>query len=230
MKYTDISFVDVETTGLDPEKDKVVEISVIRVNEDGTVQDFETLVNPGIPIDPTASAVHDIVDSDVENSPRIEEIEGTIFQLCMGSVLVSHNMAFDSMFLKDLKEMPWICTFRLARKLWPEAPGHALKILQYWLKIDMPSGKSHRAGYDTRLLRLVFDRMRKETGDLSLVEIADFASLPVRIDVMPFGKHKGKTLEKIPAGYIDWLIENCRDEDVRYSVRVFRGLEEDNGS
>lgn len=64
-----IAFIDVETTGLDPYSDRIVELSIFKVHPDGREEHSSQRINPGIPIPASATAVHGISDSDVANQP-----------------------------------------------------------------------------------------------------------------------------------------------------------------
>ena len=67
-------FFDLETTGLDVVSSRVVQIALLQVLEDGSSREWETLVNPGVPIPPATTAIHGITDEDVKDAPRFEEI------------------------------------------------------------------------------------------------------------------------------------------------------------
>ena len=64
---------DVETTGMSPANDRIVELAAIRVEADGTLQRFQTLIHPGRPIPAAATAVHHISDEMVSTAPRFKE-------------------------------------------------------------------------------------------------------------------------------------------------------------
>lgn len=76
-----IAFFDIESTGTDYVKDRIVEISVLRINTDQSRQLYTKRVNPGIPIPTEASAVHGIYDEDVVTCPPFAEIAGALFEL-----------------------------------------------------------------------------------------------------------------------------------------------------
>jgi len=68
-----IAFIDVETTGLDPHSDRIVEISMIKVRPDGEEEHFSHRINPGIPIPPGVTAIHGISDEDVAGEPTFRQ-------------------------------------------------------------------------------------------------------------------------------------------------------------
>jgi len=96
---TPISLVDLETTGLSPGNDRVVEASVLRFDpgiEPRIV--FDTLVNPGRKM--AGTEIHGISEADVEDAPGFEEIAGDFIQAVSDSVLASYNVRFDIRFLQ----------------------------------------------------------------------------------------------------------------------------------
>ena len=93
-----ITVIDFETTGLTPGLDRVIEVSVARIEpgERGQVV-FDTLVNPMRPV--AATEIHGITDKDVKNAPKFEEIVGDLMHWLSGSVVASYNVYFDIKFL-----------------------------------------------------------------------------------------------------------------------------------
>lgn len=92
---------DLETTGLNPARDEIVEISGIRVRENTAAEEFSTLVNPGIPIPPAAARVNGITDEMVCHAPSPGEALGKFLDFAGDCVLVGHNIhTFDMLFLR----------------------------------------------------------------------------------------------------------------------------------
>jgi len=215
MRYC---LIDTETTGLDPKSNTLVEIGAIR--DDGKT--MESLINPGIPIPPTASAVHHITDEDVVNSPSRDQVVARLLDFIGDRTPVAFNAKFDSGFLPEINR-PWLCLHRLAKHLYPDAPGYGNQVLRYWLKINVkPSGNPHRALADVEVsLSLMHKMLEKcqKMGMTSMNEIANFASVGKSIGshsnqsqdvsefIMPFGKHKGEPLKSIPQDYLKWLVD-----------------------
>ena len=82
---------DLETTGMSPTRDRIVEIGAVRVEIDGTVSRFETLVNPSVPIPYQVSQVHGITNDMVKDAPAFTDAAYAFLDFIKGSKLVAHN-------------------------------------------------------------------------------------------------------------------------------------------
>ena len=226
MLIQDARFVvlDTETTGLDPGEDRVVELSLVEVSKHGIRPMFDSLLDPKRPIPPTASAVHHITDRHVQGQPTLAEVWPTILDRLGDSVIVAHNAAFDRSFLPETHR-PWLCSMRLARHLWPEAPKYSNQVLRYWLGLELDAGQAHSATADTLVTAHVF---RSELGEyqrniapLGTVEdLLAYAESPIEVQTMPFGKYKGQAMAELPESYVRWLLENVAelDPDLRWTL------------
>lgn len=87
-----LAFFDCETTGKFPERDRIVEITIIRYAPGGTVDRMSELVNPDCPIPADASAVHGITDNDVRTCPKFSEIAPTVAAFLAGCDLAGYNV------------------------------------------------------------------------------------------------------------------------------------------
>jgi DNA polymerase-3 subunit epsilon len=125
--------VDVETTGLYPSTDRVVEIAVVQLNADAEITaEFCTLINPRRDVGPTR--LHGITAADVTTAPTFEAAAATLWQLLSGRILVAHNASFDSRFLDaeftrcetPLPPPPTMCTMQLASHYLRGLPARTL--------------------------------------------------------------------------------------------------------
>ncbi|MFO0907573.1 MAG: exonuclease domain-containing protein [Isosphaeraceae bacterium] len=149
---------DLETTGLDPATERVIEIGAVRFDETGRELDrFEVLVNPCQPISPSARAVHGIPDDALVDCPRIHEVLPD-FLTFLGeatTTLLAHNAHFDASFLghefrRSQMEAPAhrvVDTLSLARRARPDLPRHRLDALAEALNLE--SQGQHRALADS---------------------------------------------------------------------------------
>ena len=95
---TPLAVVDLETTGLYPNGDRVVELAVVRLDP-GKAPELvvDTLITPGRPV--SGTEIHGITDADVRNAPTFEQVAGTLIEALAGSVFASYNVYFDSKFM-----------------------------------------------------------------------------------------------------------------------------------
>lgn len=165
--------LDFETTGLDPARERVVEVGAIRFipGEAGVTEagSLSSLVNPGIRIPRQVIAIHGITDEAVEGSPRFPEVGPVLQALASGAYIVAHNAPFDLAFLRaELARAglasplnPVIDTRILAKAAFPGLTSYKLVDLATRFGID--KGRSHRALDDARtcmeLLLLCAERM-----------------------------------------------------------------------
>ena len=173
--------------------------------------------NPGKPIELGASVVHHIFNSDVD-----DEEPASAFKLAPGTeYLIGHNIDFDWAVIgkPDVKR---ICTLALARIAWPTLDSHSLTACFYHLRgVDgrpMARG-AHSAAADVAMNAEVFLELVGEAHDLDEVwRVSEVARVP---KVMPFGKHKGVEIERVPRDYKNWLL---RQADVDpYLVKALQG-------
>ncbi|SHI84253.1 PolC-type DNA polymerase III [Pseudobutyrivibrio xylanivorans] len=91
---------DIETTGLNPKRHKIIEIGAVKVVNGEIVDRFSEFVNPQVPISFKTTSLTSITDDDVMNAPLIDEILPRFMEFCEGSILVAHNATFDTGFIR----------------------------------------------------------------------------------------------------------------------------------
>jgi len=221
-----ILIADTETTGFSTTKDGICEISFLEVDEELTeVLRFEKLINPGVPISPSASAVNGITDEDVKNCPSMEEaLKGFGSDYFDDVFLLAHNSPFDRRFLKKFWTINGdFCTLKAARYLYPQAENHKLGTLRYWLKLDTDTedrkdALAHSALGDVLVTLALLKRMIKDSGK-TLPQLHDLICKPKKITTMSFGKFKGMKLRALPKNYVKWLLTLEKlDDDLRTAL------------
>lgn len=201
--------LDCETTGVNKDTDKVVEVAGVLLEGPRIVKTYTTLVNPGIPIPPVASAVHHLRDHDVEDAPSIDAALQPLLEE-EHDYVVAHNAGFDSGFI-DLGSVGWLCTWKLSMLLWPDAPGHSNQVLRYWLDTPDPSPGSypHRALYDAEVTAGIFAKiLERSTQEDPYPGMWKVSSGPIRLIKCNFGEHTGKLWSDVPVSYMNWILKS----------------------
>ena len=191
--------VDLETTGANPNRDRITEIGIVQIDEHGS-RSWSQLVNPGQPIPEFIQELTGISDEMVAGAPPFAEVAAEVLELLQGRVFVAHNARFDYGFLKqEFKRLDMrlqsqvLCTVKLSRKLYPTEHKHSLDALiaRYDLKI---TGGRHRALTDAELLQQFLDVALKdhsqEVVQQAISELLRQPALPpaldpVQIDELP---------------------------------------------
>jgi len=123
-KFKDYVVLDLETTGLDRQGDKIIEIAMIKFKDNEVSFSTETLINPGIHIPESASRVNHIYDEDVKNAPKIEDVIEAVNEFIEDLPIVAHNASFDVSFLaREMsnagisRKLEYVDTISLCRKV-----------------------------------------------------------------------------------------------------------------
>lgn len=230
MKLKDVKFavVDIESTGILPKEDHVVQVGIARMAF-GLIGEgrHETIVKPPIPIPPSASAVHHLTDKDVKDCEPLSFHEPEIQAYVDGCILVAHNAKFDSAFLPFLHEK-WLCTMRLAKHLWmDEVESFSNQYLRYWLGLIVDCGYTHSALADATVTSAILGEEieaylkqgRPDDIDLFIA----YAESPIMYTKIPFGKHKDTLISEVvkkDRQYLSWVLNKMDDldEDMRASI------------
>jgi len=199
LHIKDVTFavVDVETTGLRPTFERIIEIGVVRYRNGEIIDSFQSFVNPGRSISTFITNYTGISDDMVEDAPYFEEILPQLQDRFAGTVLVGHNLQFDMGFIRaefqragnpGFKPIK-ICTLKLARRMYPFLRSKSLNNVAAHLKVR--SSGAHRAIYDAETTARVLDRMLKakisENPDFRLNDLITFETsakpTPARLQV-----------------------------------------------
>jgi len=157
--------LDTETTGLDAQRDRVIDIGAVRLGPDLAVCDrFVTLVDPGVPIPLFITRLVGIADADVRDAPAFPAAFASLREFAGDAVLVGHNAGFDRDHLAagarraGLPPLtnPWFDTLEAALLLYPELDRHALTILAAEFGI---ARQAHRALPDAETAADVVKRL-----------------------------------------------------------------------
>jgi DNA polymerase III epsilon subunit family exonuclease len=166
LAETDFVVFDIETTGPKMPPSRIMEIGAARVHAGRIVAEFQTLVNPLMPIPPFIAGLTGIRDEMVAGAPTFDEVAGRWLDFAGTSVLVAHNAVFDVRFINHEVSNVFpgrrmmnshICTVSLARQLLPELRSFRLGALAEHFSV--PHRTRHRAGDDARATARVFLRL-----------------------------------------------------------------------
>lgn len=229
---------DTETSGDDPTKHSPIEIGLVLTTVQAAIVAAQSLVNPGHPITNGAKAVHHLLDEDVKDAPTLRDaLKNVIAPAVAGQVLdcyVAHFAKFDSAMLPMLNKAPWLCTYRLAKKLFPELPHHGNQFLRYELGLDVPEAKglpAHRAMADAFVTAALLRRLLTEVASRpewpqDLFGLVNLVAEPFLNPTCGFPKHAGKPWSEVvkkDSQYMVWLLQPKEgqkplDEDTRFSI------------
>lgn len=222
----DITFVciDCESTGLDTEHDRIIEIACSTFTLSSTVASFETLVDPCRPIPAEVIAIHHIDETMVAGKPKIDQVLPEVLKLVSRFPIVGHGISFDvELIEKACRRANIPCsirsnlsfdTLRLAR-LYGESPSNSLEVLRQHFNIQEEG--AHRAMNDVVVNIQVFKKL--STSFSTLAELEQALKRPIAMKFMPLGKHKGRLMKELPLDYLLWAARQDFDQDLLFSLR-----------
>jgi DNA polymerase-3 subunit epsilon len=225
-----ICFFDLETTGIDITKDRIVEIAILKVLPNGNKESRTWLVNPEMEIPAQAIAIHGISNEKVANEPTFKELSREIYTMIKDSDLAGYNSdRFDIPLLAeemlradmdfDMKNMVSIDVQTIFHKMEKRTLEAAYK---FYCNKDLKD--AHSAAADTNatyeVLLSQLDRYEELENDVKKLsefttrnKNADFAGFinynKEGVECFSFGKHKGKTVDDVmenEPGYFGWIL------------------------
>ncbi len=237
---------DLETTGTDISKDRIVEICILKINPDASRESKTWLINPEMHIPEKASEVHGIYDEDVADNPTLKDIAPQIMQMLSGADLGGFNSnRFDVPLLAeellrvgidfDLSKIKLVDAQVIYHKMEPRNLSAAYK---FYCNKNLEN--AHSAEADTLATFEILDAQVEKYQDIpndisSLSEISyhnKFADLAGNIiynengvEVFNFGKYKGQPVAEVfkkDIGYYGW-IQNA--DFPRYTKKVFTAIQ-----
>ena len=186
-----LAFIDLETTGATATADRVTEIGIVEVDEDGSVREWQQLVNPGTRIPPFIEQLTGISNAMVADAPPFAAVADETLRRLEGRLFIAHNARFDYGFLKnEFKRLgitfraPVLCTVKLSRTLYPEFHRHNLDSLieRHGLQADA----RHRALADAQLIHQFWKKIHvdRSSEDIAaaLKKLNARPSLPSHLD------------------------------------------------
>lgn len=225
-----IIFFDLETTGIDPAKDRIVEIAMIKINPDTSRDQYIKKLNPGMPIPKEASDIHGITDEDVKEAPHFKHIAHDLYQWMQGCDLGGYNSnKFDipvlaEEFLRsnidvDFTERKMIDVQQIFFKMESRSLTAAYK---FYCQKTLENAHSAEADVSATIdvLEAQLDRYQELSHEVPALhkftggeQFVDYAKRLVMKDgqaIFNFGKYKGMKVEEVFAKepqYYDWMMQ-----------------------
>lgn len=176
-------FLDLETTGATATKDRITEIGMVMVSEQGITR-YSQLVNPQTRIPEFIQGLTGITNEMVEDAPIFEDIASEVFDRINGRLFIAHNARFDYGFIKnEFKRLGIdfrarvLCTVKLSRKLYPDEPRHNLDALI--ARHDLVQSGRHRALADADLIYQFWEKLQLKFPAPQLAQaVAELSARP----------------------------------------------------
>lgn len=225
--------IDCETTGLNHRQDRIVQLGLVKLYPDGKLTEFETLINPGIPISEEVSAIHHITDARVAEEPSFADMANVLYAGLKECDIIGYNVfSFDIKFLQSefLRAhirfiVPRVIdSFKIFTK---HHPRNLVSAVKHYLGEDLID--AHSALADARASMRVFEAQLLKHPELprNIQELHDHYFPRNKDAVDPdskvifineeacinFGKHKGIALRLIPVNYRQWLAHDKESTD-----------------
>lgn len=166
--------IDLETTGLNPKTDKIIEIGIVKVENNKVVKEWETFVNPGRKLEERIVELTGIHDEQLSSAPGIEEALPKLLEIAGDSVLLGHSVLFDFSFVKKAAvnqrmsfEKDGIDTLKIARKYLADLESRSLPCLCRHYGI---SHSAHRALHDAKATVELYRKLAEQFYDKEEVE------------------------------------------------------------
>ena len=172
--------VDLETTGLNAALDSIVEIGAVKMVNGEIVEEWSTMVNPGIYVPTECTQISGITTEMLKDSPKLEDVMDDFLKILgTDSIFVAHNADFDRTFLNShLEKMqrapmpnPYLCTFKLAKTVHPNLSKYGLGSLTTTFGIELP--QAHRALHDARATAQLLSKFLKVLQNGGLKQLKD---------------------------------------------------------
>jgi exodeoxyribonuclease X len=219
---TTIRVIDFETTGTEPPDAEVCEVGVCDLLSVGRrICDPVSWLCGVRSMPPEVRAIHHIALSECAHQAPFDV--GTLFQGEPVDAIAAHNAEFEMKFFKT--EVPVICTYKAALRVWPDAPSHSNGALRYWLEdagkitpVHALTQPAHRAGPDAyvtaHILRALFE------AGATVRKMVAWTMEPRLLPTCPIGKFRGKPWPEVEAGFLGWMLRQpTMEEDLRWNAQ-----------
>lgn len=242
MKYV---IYDLETTGLNPESEGIVQVGYLALNEDLSIHSGdEELINPGIPIPLGASVTHYILDEDVKNAPKFEDSKFYRLLKSENVTLIGYNnVHFDNKFINkfgfdfnitntiDLWRFIFsrhcnedVESFNLSYQMLSMGLLPAVRAV---MKANYRQFFPHNAISDCFMVYVMLKHLIT-SGEVTIDEIFTDSKSIIKLKKLTFGKHKGKLIDEVLVNdnkYIWWVLETAiKDKTMKHRAEIILGI------
>ena len=225
---------DFETTGMAPPAE-VIEVGFCDYDRTaGKVLTGDSYLCGAEVVPPETRMVHHIRASDLRCAtggllPAFDAEKLVTAALARPAVaLVAHKADFEGQWVQRAAEgnIPLLCSYKAALRIWPEAPSHSVFGLLYWLEdqgkvapIAERITPSHRAlpdAYATAwVLKALYD------AGMTGPQLSAWSRQPALMPRCPIGEHRGKPWADVPHGFLSWMVQNATmEEDLKYNAAI----------
>ncbi len=241
---------DLESTGVVPARDRIVELAVLKIHPDGHRRSAVTRLNPGIPIPPSATAVHGITDADVADAPSFPDVAEKLWHFLDGCDLAGYNIqGFDVPMLQcefaraglefKLEGRRLIDAYTIFCKLYPRTLSAAYEFF-CGAKLEGAHGAEADTAATWEVLLGQLAKHPELPNEVAALAAFCDARDPDAVDrtrrfkwrdgevVVNFGKNAGRPLREIAVqdpGFLNWIIRNDFPDEVKEICRnALRGI------
>lgn len=245
------AIVDIETTGLSPVHDRIIEIAIVIYDGREITETFSSLVSPQLLLPPGIIRLTGITNEVLQDAPQFYEIARKIVELTENKIFVAHNVRFDYSFVRQsFRRLGYnfyrrqLCTFRLSRKHFPGLPSYSLGSLCRFLNIEAES--EHRAIKDALATLRLFEKLHplhneEPPGSTALAECKetflppgisheDIAKIPEETGVYFFYDErekliyvgKSKNIRKRILSHFSGDLKSSRSREMKNKIRQLR--------
>lgn len=246
MSVNKIIILDTETTGV-LEEDRIIQLSYLVTDASGKIEEVHNeFCQPPLAIKFDAMAIHHITPEELEGKPDCTQLKGfaRLHELnTPDNLIVIQSAEFDlGMLAKEgfTSQMQLVDTFRIHRFFYHEDP-HGLQYNRYALGLYKKEAAqmevlgveiaAHDALGDVIVLKNFYDYLLNDHEEAKMIEMC---SKPILMDIMPFGKHKGKRIEEVATSErrsLSYMLETFDlDQDLKYSFQYYYDLMKDKAS
>ncbi len=179
MKKKLYAIIDIETTGMYANREKITEIAILLHDGEQVIETYETLLNPERSISYQITSITGIDDKMVAGAPKFYEVAKKIVEITEGAIFVAHNVTFDYSFIQEeFKRLGFtftrrkLCTVKLSRKTFPGLKSYALGnlIKHFGIKVTDRHRAMADASATTIIFKKIIDAHNAQDGDLDFVQ------------------------------------------------------------